>query len=97
MIAVDTNQPADALEAARGAFKAYGSAHPRLPVLAHDLAYFWMTRGRFEQALRVFQAVLPHITQPTERLLTVPVHPFVSRRDGRAIETLLASAGYART
>ncbi|HET7230085.1 MAG TPA: hypothetical protein VFJ16_08795 [Longimicrobium sp.] len=71
VIAVDTNQPAEALEMARGAFKAYGPSHPRLPVLAHDLAYFWMTRGRFEAALRVFQAVLPHITAPTERLLTV--------------------------
>lgn len=71
VIAVDTNQPAEALEMARGAFKAYGPGHRKLPVLAHDLAYFWMTRGRFESALRVFQAVLPNITQPTERLLTV--------------------------
>jgi len=71
VIAVDTNDPVEALESARGAFKAYGPSHHRLPVLAHDLAYFWMTRGRFEQALRVFQAVLPHITQPHERLLTV--------------------------
>lgn len=71
VIAVYSNQPAEALESARGAFKAYGSSHPRLPVLAHDLGYFWMTRGRFESALRVFQAVLPHITQPNERLLNV--------------------------
>ena len=71
VIAVDTNQPAEALDMAKQSFKAYGSAHPRLPVLAHDLAYFWMTRGFFEQALRVFQAVLPFIKQPTERLLTV--------------------------
>jgi tetratricopeptide (TPR) repeat protein len=71
VIAVDTNTPAEALEFARGSFKAYGPSHPRLPVLAHDLAYFWMTRGRFASALQVFQAVLPHITQPQERMLTV--------------------------
>ncbi|HYH80192.1 MAG TPA: tetratricopeptide repeat protein [Longimicrobium sp.] len=71
VIAVYNNEPVEALEAARGAFKAYGPSHERLPVLAHDLGYFWLTRGRFEMALRVCKAVLPHITKPHERLLTV--------------------------
>ena len=63
--------PQEALDYARNAFKAYGPSHPRLPVLAHDLAYFWMQRGRFAQALSVFQGLLPHITRPGERMLTV--------------------------
>jgi tetratricopeptide (TPR) repeat protein len=68
-IAVVTNETAEAMEYARNAFRAYGANHPRLPVFAHDLAYFWMTRGRFAEALAVFQAVLPLIKHPNERLL----------------------------
>jgi tetratricopeptide (TPR) repeat protein len=71
VIAVNGAPPAEALSYARGAFKAYGPSHPRLPVLAHDLGYFWMQRGRFAQALSVFQSLLPHITQPCERMQIV--------------------------
>jgi len=68
VIASDTS-PAEALEFARQSFRAYGSTHPRLPMLARDLAYFWMTRGRFAQALAVFQALAPHLSTPGERML----------------------------
>jgi len=71
VIAVDAAPPAEALEHARAAFKAYGPSHVKLPVLAHDLAYFWMQRGRFEQALSVFQGLLPYIDRPWERMQTV--------------------------
>jgi len=71
VIAVNAAPPAEALEHARAAFKAYGPTHVKLPVLAHDLAYFWMERGRFAQALSVFQGLLPHITRPWERMQTV--------------------------
>jgi tetratricopeptide (TPR) repeat protein len=71
VIAVNSAPPAEALEHARAAFKAYGPAHVKLPVLAHDLAYFWMQRGRFAQALSVFQGLLPHITRSWERMQTV--------------------------
>ncbi|HEX6748536.1 MAG TPA: tetratricopeptide repeat protein [Longimicrobium sp.] len=68
MTVVDT-RPEEALEFARAAFKAYGPTHSRLPTLARDLAYFWMTRGRFAQALAVFQALAPHLATPGERML----------------------------
>src|SRR5829696_4699724 len=71
VIAVDASTPAEALAYARASFKAYGPTHPRLPVLAHDLAYFWMQRGRFGPALSVFQGLLPHIVEPWERMQTV--------------------------
>lgn len=71
VIAVNSAPPAEALSYARGAFKAYGPNHELLPVLAHDLAYFWMQRGRFAQALSVFQGLLPHITKPCARMQTV--------------------------
>jgi tetratricopeptide (TPR) repeat protein len=68
VIASDTN-PGEALEFARQAFRAYGPTHARLPMLARDLAYFWMMRGRFAQALAVFQALAPHLATPGERML----------------------------
>ena len=68
VIATDT-APAEALDLARQAFRAYGPSHARLPMLARDLAYFWMTRGRFAQALAVFQALAPHLATPGERML----------------------------
>lgn len=71
VIAVDAAPPEEALSYARASFKAYGPSHARLPVLAHDLAYFWMQRGRFAAALSVFQALLPQITDPCERMQTV--------------------------
>lgn len=68
-IAVETNPPAEAQELARLAFRAYGPRHPRLPALAHDVAYFWMSQGRFEPALEVFRAVLPHLHDANERII----------------------------
>ena len=67
-IAGETGTPAEAQELARQAFRAYGPRHPRLPVLAHDVAYFWMGQGRFEPALQVFRAVLPHLVDRGERI-----------------------------
>lgn len=54
---------------ARAAFRSYGRQHPRLPVLAHDIARFWMMHGYHALALPTFQAVLPHLTRPVERML----------------------------
>jgi tetratricopeptide (TPR) repeat protein len=70
-IAMETSPPAEAQELARLAFRAYGPRHPKLPVLAHDVAYFWMGQGRFEPALEVFRAVIPHFHDPSERLICV--------------------------
>ncbi len=42
------------------AFERMRTGHHRLPELAHDVAFFWMERGRFGRALQVFEAVLPH-------------------------------------
>ena len=68
-IAIETDNPVEAQKYARDAFRAYGPHHPKLPALAHDLAYFWMTRGRFASALSVLKAVLPLLTDPSDRLL----------------------------
>lgn len=54
---------------ARRAFRAYGRRHPQLVQLAHDVARFWLLCGRYDEALQVFRAVLPHITRLHERRL----------------------------
>ncbi len=68
VIATDTGRVEQAEEFARQAFRAYGSNHPSIPVLAHDVAYFWAEQGHFARALEVFQALDPYLTTPAERL-----------------------------
>lgn len=67
-VAIETGRVAEAERYAREATLAYGSRNPRLAALAHDVAYSWMQQGHFARALAVFQAVLPLIDQPMERL-----------------------------
>jgi tetratricopeptide (TPR) repeat protein len=54
---------------ARAAFEAYGADHPRLPVLAHDIAYLWVEQGHFSPALTVFEALLPHLRRHEDRMV----------------------------
>jgi tetratricopeptide (TPR) repeat protein len=69
VIADELGRDEQAQEYARQAFRAYGAGHPRLPVLGHDVAYFWMQRGYFPQALEVFQRLEGHMTDSRMRLL----------------------------
>lgn len=71
VIATSTGHGDDAQRYARGAFDAYGHEHSRLPVLAQDIAFFWMERGHFEPALTVFRALLPHMHRYDERLVVL--------------------------
>ncbi|MFL5541578.1 MAG: tetratricopeptide repeat protein [Longimicrobiaceae bacterium] len=68
-VAANGGHAEEAEEWARRAFRAYGRRHPRLVVLAHDVARFWVLNGRYDEALQVFRAVLPHITRLHERRL----------------------------
>jgi tetratricopeptide (TPR) repeat protein len=70
-VAANGGQNEEAEGWAKRAFRAYGRRHPRLVVLAHDVARFWLLSGRFDEALQLFRAVLPHITRlPERRLVT---------------------------
>ncbi|HEU4557369.1 MAG TPA: tetratricopeptide repeat protein, partial [Longimicrobium sp.] len=71
VIAAGHNHVDEAERYARGAFESYGSDHPRLAVLAHDIAYFWTERGHFAPALTVFEALLPHMTRHEDRLVAL--------------------------
>ncbi len=69
VIADELGRDEQAQEYARQAFRAYGPGHPRVPVLGHDIAYFWMQRGYFGQALEVFQRLEGHMNDARMRLL----------------------------
>lgn len=68
VIAYEMGRDEQAEEYARQAFRAYGPAHPSIPSLALDTAYFWLERGHFRRSLEVFQALEPHLMTPRIRL-----------------------------
>lgn len=70
-IAIEAGNRREAEGLARAAFEAWGPGHKRLPRLAHDVAYYWTTRGHFGRALPVFQSLLPHFPEPAMRLLVL--------------------------
>ncbi|HEY0019340.1 MAG TPA: tetratricopeptide repeat protein [Longimicrobium sp.] len=68
VVATEGDRTEEAQQLARAAFEAYGPHHPRIPMLAQDVAYWWTTQGYHGRALPVLRSTLPHFTQPHERL-----------------------------
>jgi hypothetical protein len=50
---------AKALDYANRAATLYGALDPRLPRLAHDVAYMWCRHGFFSSALPIFERLPP--------------------------------------
>ncbi len=71
----------DAERSARAAFRAYGRRHPRLLLLVHDVARWWLRQGWHARVLPIFQAVLPHVRERPARL--------------EVLASLARAAGYA--
>lgn len=71
VLSVAAGRADDVERYARGAYDEYGSDHPRLSALAHDVAYFWMERGYHARALLIFRALLPHISRSGERVMVL--------------------------
>lgn len=67
-VAVEADRSEEAQQYARAAYEAYGPHHPAVPRLAQDVAYWWITRGSYAEALPVLESVLPHFTQPGDRM-----------------------------
>jgi hypothetical protein len=67
-IAVETGNSREAGELARSAYETYGPHHPRLPHLAHDVAYWWVTQGHFARALPVLKLLRSHLNDPDNKL-----------------------------
>jgi hypothetical protein len=70
-IAATGDDPRVAEQYARAAYRSYGRRHPRLPALAHDVAWFWMLQRQFHRALPIFEAVLRHFHRPPERMMVL--------------------------
>lgn len=62
---------AAAVRHAESAMGAYGTDHPRLPYLTHDLAGMWMELGDYENALTVLQSLLARhfLSDPLPRMM----------------------------
>lgn len=58
----------EAEEFARAAFEHYRHGHPRLPALAHDVAFTWLSKGHYARALKILMPLLPHFTEAEQRV-----------------------------
>lgn len=67
-VAVLSGDHSRAERLAVGAFQLYGSSHPNLPKLAHDVVQLWLRQGRFPLALPVLRALLRFFDAPQDRL-----------------------------
>lgn len=72
VLATASGQAEDAQRYARVAFDTYGTGHPRIPTLAHDVAYFWLTQGHFAPALAVFRALIPEVGRALKAIIVLP-------------------------
>lgn len=79
---------------ARRAFELYRPHHPRLPALAYDIAYYWLTRGYATRALPIFQALAARFEDPEQQLqvLAAQVRAAGAAGDANAFERAWADA-----
>jgi tetratricopeptide (TPR) repeat protein len=68
VVAFETGQFEKAERFAYHAYKVYRRGHPLLPVLAHDVAAFWLLQGKFQRALDTFQAAFSLMREQPQQL-----------------------------
>ena len=73
LLALEAGRLDQAERYARGAMRAYGRGHPRLPELVHDVAYLWVSRDNPSRAIPMLQKLLPGRVEPLERAFTLAV------------------------
>ncbi len=83
LINVTDGTTAQAARHALGAVRGYGRFHPRLPALAHDVAWFLILQGRPGRALPILRALDDRPMRAAERLLALST---VARAAGAAGE-----------
>jgi tetratricopeptide (TPR) repeat protein len=66
-VEIECDNTEQAYAYAAAALRVYGPGHCLLPTLAHDIAYLWITCGRFTEALPVLRVVVPRM--PVEQML----------------------------
>ncbi len=60
-----------ALQHTEQAARLYPACHPRLPLLAHDIGFFWLRQNYFSSALLLFEKILPWVEGQHERILVL--------------------------
>jgi tetratricopeptide (TPR) repeat protein len=70
VMATETEDPDGSVYAA-AALEAYGPTHPRLTVLAHDTACYYLSQGDFAKALAILEAVVPRIEAYGDPVLAI--------------------------
>ena len=70
-IRIHTSELEEAAEFAREAVAFYKPDHPRIPALAHDVAFLWGKQGYYSSAAPLFEAVLPFIRITGERVVVL--------------------------
>nr|MDQ3556918.1 tetratricopeptide repeat protein [Gemmatimonadota bacterium] len=63
----DCHRDKEAQVYAEAALRTYGPGHRLLPTLAADVGYFWLVRGRFDDAFSVLKAAVPKML-PQQRM-----------------------------
>ena len=71
LVAVHQQRWDDALRHAKSAVELYKVGHPRFPLLAHDVAFFWMIRGYFSSARPVVERIMPWVERLREKILVL--------------------------
>jgi tetratricopeptide (TPR) repeat protein len=71
LTAVETGAGHEADELAANAFRGYGSRDRRVPRLAYDVAYHWILQGYFARVLKVALALVPTMTDQSERAVVL--------------------------
>lgn len=71
LTAVETGAGNEADELAANAFRGYGARDHRVPRLAYDVAYHWVLQGYFSRTLKVARALVPHMTELSERAVVL--------------------------
>jgi tetratricopeptide (TPR) repeat protein len=87
---------------AAATLEVYGSSHPRLPFLAADLAFLWVGRGLFREALAVYRTLIPHMRAERDRALLLSGlaraaagagEPAEYRRTAEMVQRMLSGLG----
>ena len=71
LTAVETGAGHEADELAANAFRAYGTRDKRIARLGYDVAYHWALQGYFARALKVAEALVPHMMDDSERAVVL--------------------------
>ncbi|HEX8431837.1 MAG TPA: hypothetical protein VF625_11130 [Longimicrobium sp.] len=96
-VAFISGEQGDVEDYARNAFERYLPSHHRLPALAYDVAYYWLTIGRVARAFDVFTHLQPFFPEPQQKfqVLSAAARAAGALQDRPAFQRLWREASVA--